>query len=129
MKALLAIGLLLLAGISHHTCAQVLNDRDLRDVANNRPYSALNLNRATTANKAAAEAGEAHPIHYFTPDWQPGQILSIEGPPQAVPAMRYNIVHRWLEVKDATVPGGLLVLPVGSIRGFMLADAPGQPAY
>jgi len=34
-------------------------------VANNRPYSALN--RAAT-NKAAAEAGEAHPIHYFTPD-------------------------------------------------------------
>ena len=127
MKAQLAIGLLLLAGISHHTCAQVPNDRDLRDVANNQPYSALN--RAAAANKAAAEAGEAHPIHYFTPDWQPGQILSIEGPPQAVLAMRYNIVHRWLEVKDATVPGGLRVLPVGSIRGFVLADVPGQPAY
>ena len=66
MKAQLAIGLLLLAGISHHTCAQVPNDRDLRDVANNQPYSALN--RATAANKAAAEAGEAHPIHYCTPD-------------------------------------------------------------
>ena len=61
--------------------------------------------------------------------WQPGQILGIDGAPQAVPGMRYNIVRRWLEVKDATVPGGLRVLPVGSIRGFMLADAPGQPAY
>ena len=56
MKALLAIGLLLLAGISHHACAQVPNDRDLRDVTNNQPYSALNLNRAAT-NKATAEAG------------------------------------------------------------------------
>ena len=78
----------------------MLNDRDLRDVANNQPYSALNLNRAAAANKAAAEAGEAHPIHYFTPDWQPGQILSIKGPSQTVPAMRHNIVHRWLEAKD-----------------------------
>lgn len=127
MTALLAIGLLLLAGISHHTCAQVLNNRDLRDVADNRPNSALN--RATAANKAAAEAEEVHPVHYFPPDWQPGQILSIEGPPQAVPAMRYNIVHHWLEVKDTTVPGGLRVLSVGSIRGFVLADVPGQPAY
>ena len=56
MKALLAIGLPLLAGILHHTCAQMLNDRDLHDVANNRPYSTLNLNRAA-ANKSAAEAG------------------------------------------------------------------------
>ena len=74
-------------------------------MANNRPYSALNLTQAAAANKAAAEAGEAHPIHYCTPDWQPGQILSIEGPPQAVPAMRYNIVHRWLEMKDARAGG------------------------
>ena len=43
--------------------------------------------------------------------------------------MRYNIMHRWLEVKDATVPGGLRVLPVGSIRDFILTDVPGQPAY
>ena len=43
--------------------------------------------------------------------------------------MRYNIVHQWLEVKDATVPGGLRVLPAGSIRGFVLADVPGQPAH
>ena len=32
-------------------------------------------------------------------------------------------------MRDAAVPGGLRVLPVGSIRGFVLAAAPGQPAY
>lgn len=120
---------LLLASAPRLTRAQVLNDRDLRDVANNRPFSALNLNRANEANKAAVEAEEAHPIHYFTPDWRPGQVVGIDGRAQAVPGMRYNIVHRWLEVKDATVPGGLRVLPVGSIRDFVLADVPGQPAY
>ena len=123
------MGLLLLTSMPHNARAQVINSRDLNDVANNRPYSALNLNRADAASRGAAEAEAAHPIHYFTPNWQPGQILRIEGPPQVVPGMRYNIVHRWLEVKDATVPGGLRVLPVGSIRGFVLTDAPGQPAY
>ena len=120
---------LLVASTTLRSHAQVLTDRDMRDVANNRPYSALNLNRADAANKSAAEAEAAHPIHYFAPDWRPGQLIGVDGVSQPVAGMRYNIVQRWLEVKDATVPGGLRVLPVGSIRGFVLADSPGQPAY
>ena len=41
--------------------------------------------------------------------------------------MRYNLMHNWLEVQDASVPGGLHVLPVGSFRGFVLAAAGNEP--
>ena len=110
MKTLLLVGVLLLAGPPLPVRAQAISSRDLTDVANDRPYSALNLNRADAATRAAAEAEANHPIHYFTPDWRPGQVLGIDGQAQAG-------------------PGGLQVLPVGSIRGFVLAEAPGQPAY
>ena len=70
----------------------MISSRDLTDVANDRPYSTLNLNRADAATRAAAEAN--YPICYFTPDWRPGQVLGIDGQAQAVPDLRYNIVHR-----------------------------------
>ena len=55
--------------------------------------------------------------------------MGIAGGTLPVVSMRYNLVRRWLEVQDATVPGGLRVLPVGSIRGFILAETRGQNAH
>ena len=72
MKTLLPVGLLLLAVLSLPVRAQAIHANDLTDVANSRPYSALNLNRADAATRAAAEAEANHPIHYFTPDWRTG---------------------------------------------------------
>ena len=49
MKTLPLVGVLLLAGPPLPVRAQVINSRDLTDVANDRPFSALNLNRADAA--------------------------------------------------------------------------------
>lgn len=121
-----AFSLLLLATLAGYSQAP-LNDRDLRDVANNRYFSALNLNRSNTASLAAAAAEAASPLHYFDPTWRAGTILGPDGQPRTTPGMRYNLVHCWLEVQDASVPGGLRVLPVGSFRGFVLAAAGSDP--
>ena len=121
-----AFSLLLLATLAGYAQAP-LNDRDLRDVANDRYFSALNLNRSTAASQTAALAEAAYPEHYFDPTWRAGTILGPNGQPMATPGMRYNLVHYWLEVQDASVPGGLRVLPVGSFRGFVLAAAGGEP--
>lgn len=121
-----AFSLLLLATLTGHAQAP-LNDRDLRDVANDRYFSALNLNRSTAASQAAAAAEAVHPTHYFDPTWRAGTVFGPDGQPLAAPGMRYNLVHYWLEVQDASVPGGLRVLPVGSFRGFVLAAAGSEP--
>ena len=125
-RALAALVPLLLAALASHAQAP-LNDRDLSDVANNKYFSALNLNRANAASQAAAAAEAAYPLHYFDPAWRAGTLFGPDGQSLAVKGMRYNLVHHWLEVQDATVPGGLRVLPVGSFRGFVLAAAGPDP--
>jgi hypothetical protein len=124
--ALPLFSLSLLATLAGYAQAP-LNDRDLRDVANDRSFSALNLNRATAASQAAAMAEAAHPNHYFDPAWRAGTIMGPSGLPMATTGMRYNLVHYWLEVQDPAVPGGLRVMPVGSFRGFVLAAAGSDP--
>ena len=128
MKPLLLLGVAaLLAGPRPEARTQApLNDRDLADIGINRPFSALNLNRSTAASRAAAEAEAAHPEHYLSPDWAPGVVLALAGRPQPVPGLRYNMVRHWLEVHDPAVPGGLRVLPVGSIWGSDVIGANGQ---
>ena len=104
-----------------------LNDRDLRDVANDRYFSALNLNRSTAASLAAAATEAQHPLHYYDPAWRPGTVVGPDGQSRTAPGVRYNLVQYWLEVQDPTVPGGLRVLPVGSFRGFTLVAAGSEP--
>lgn len=123
---LLAFSLLLTAALKGRAQAP-LSDRDLLDVANDRYFSALNLNRSAAASQVAAAAEAAHPLHYFDPAWRAGTIFGPSGQSLATTGMRYNLVHYWLEVQDATVPGGLRVLPVGSFRGFVLAAAGSEP--
>ncbi len=97
--------LLLLATRAGHAQAP-LNSRDLSDVANDRYFSSLNLNRANTATQAEAVAEAAHPLHYFDPAWRAGTLFGPDGQPLALKGMRYNLMHQWLEVQDAAVPGG-----------------------
>ena len=103
-----------------------LNSKDLEDISHGRPTSTQNLNQANTAAEQALAAAAAHVAHYYDPDWVPGSLLPIKGEPQPVPGLRYNLVHHWVEVRDATVPGGVRLYPVGSLRGFVLNNAPGR---
>ncbi len=106
-----------------------LNTKDLEDISHSRPTSTQNLNR-TDADEARAVAAEAtHTAHYYNPDWVPGTILAIEGEAKPVLGLRYNLVHHWVEVQDPTVPGGVRLYPLGSLRGFVLNNAPGRPGH
>ncbi|MGI4883995.1 MAG: hypothetical protein ACRYFR_03440 [Janthinobacterium lividum] len=106
-----------------------LNNKDLEDISHGRPTSTQNLNQANTADERAVAAEAAHVAHYYNPDWVPGALLPIKGEPQPVPGLRYNLVHHWVEVQDATVPGGVRLYPVGSLRGFVLNNAAGRPGH
>ncbi|OGX92014.1 hypothetical protein [Hymenobacter coccineus] len=106
-----------------------LNSKDLEDISHGRPTSTQNLNQANTADERALTAEAAHVAHYYNPDWVPGALLPIKGEPQAAPGLRYNLVHHWVEAQDATVPGGVRLYLVGSLRGFVLNNAPGQAGH
>ncbi|AMJ64112.1 hypothetical protein [Hymenobacter sp. PAMC 26628] len=106
-----------------------LNSKDLEDISHGRPTSTQNLNQANTADERALAAEAAHVAHYYDPDWVPGALLPIKGEAQPVPGLRYNLVHHWVEAQDPTVPGGVRLYPVGSLRGFVLNNAPGRPGH
>jgi hypothetical protein len=106
-----------------------LNSKDLEDISHGRPTSTQNLNQANTADERALAAEAARVVHYYDPDWTPGSLLPIKGEPQPTPGLRYNLVHHWVEAQDPAVPGGVRLYPVGSLRGFVLNNAPGRPGH
>lgn len=124
----LVLGGLVLAGRPARAQAG-LNTKDLEDISHGRPTSTQNLNQANTADERAAAAEAAHVAHYYDPDWVPGSLLTVKGEPQPVPGLRYNLVHHWVEVRDPAVPGGVRLYPLGSLRGFVLNNAPGRPGH
>lgn len=72
-----------------------------------------------TVAKAALTPEQA----YFTPDWLAGTVWLANGEQRAVAALRYNIALRLVEMRDVNVPGGVVVAPVGSLRGFTLGTS------
>ena len=63
---------------------------------------------------------------YFDPAWQAGTLLTADGRKVPVPALRYNMALRLVEVRDAEAASGLSILPPGSIQGFVLGPE-GKP--
>ncbi|QIL76270.1 hypothetical protein [Hymenobacter sp. HDW8] len=60
---------------------------------------------------------------YYTPDWKAGTLLFTNEQALAVPAMRFNMAMRLVEVQDPTAEGGIRIIPAASIRGFILGPA------
>ncbi|GAA3943524.1 hypothetical protein [Hymenobacter algoricola] len=77
-------------------------------------YSAYEYDRVVA--KVALTPEQA----YFTPDWLPGTLWLPGGEKAPVAALRYNLALRLVEVRDPTIPAGVRIVPVGSLRGFTL---------
>jgi hypothetical protein len=60
---------------------------------------------------------------YYTPEWKAGTILLSNDQALAVPAMRFNMAMRLVEVQDPTAEGGIRVVPPASVRGFIQGAA------
>lgn len=60
---------------------------------------------------------------YYSPDWKAGTLLLRDSQALAVPAMRFNMAMRLVEVQDPTAEGGIRIVPAAGIRGFILGSA------
>lgn len=60
---------------------------------------------------------------YYTPDWKVGTLLLTNEQALAVPALRFNMAMRLVEVQDPSAEGGVRVVPAASVRGFILGNA------
>jgi hypothetical protein len=109
----LLLAMLLRAAPTHAQAA-----RDLTDIALSL-YQEANAPGALARNKALINAPEA----YLVSIYQPGALVMLDKKRVRVPALRYNVALRVLEVRDST---GSHIWPPGSIDGFYMgkgADA------
>ncbi|SHL39064.1 hypothetical protein [Hymenobacter psychrotolerans] len=104
-----------------------MSSYDMADVTRGRPMSARNLNMST-ANKEAAIAGTPA-LGYYNQGWNAGTVQPLDGEKGPVSGVRYNLKLQWLEVQDATAPGGIRVYPSGTLKSFTLVPAAGQAPH
>ena len=100
---------------------------DMADITSGRPTSTRNIN-LSTADKEAAIAGTPV-LGYYNQGWNAGTVLPFTGETGPVTGLRYNLKLQWLEVQDATVPGGIRVYPSGSLKSFTLVPVAGQAPH
>lgn len=124
MKHIVSLLVLLPLGVGLCQAQAGMNSYDMADITRGRPTSVRNLNQSTT-DKAAAMAGTPI-LGYLNQGWNGGTLQTLDAQPGPVAGLRYNLKLQWLEVKDATVPGGVRIYPAGSLKGFTLVPAAGQ---
>lgn len=124
MKRFVSLLVLLPLGIGFCQAQAGMNSYDMADITRGRPTSTRNLNQST-ADKEAAIAGTPI-LGYLNQGWNAGTLQTLDAQPGSVAGLRYNLKLQWLEVQDATVPGGVRIYPTGSLKGFTLVPAAGQ---
>ncbi|MBC6697430.1 hypothetical protein [Hymenobacter sp. BT190] len=124
MKRLASLLVILPLGTGLCQAQAGMNSYDMADITRGRPTSTRNLNQSS-ADKEAAIAGTPI-LGYLNQGWNVGTLQTLDAQPGPVAGLRYNLKLQWLEVQDATVPGGVRVYPAGSLKGFTLVPAAGQ---
>jgi|GEM_PF-6549336 len=104
-----------------------MSSYDMADITSGRPTSTRNVN-LSNSDKEAAIAGTPV-LGYYNQGWNAGTVLPFDGETGPVTGLRYNLKLQWLEVQDATVPGGIRVYPSGSLKSFTLVPAAGQAPH
>jgi hypothetical protein len=104
-----------------------MSSYDMADITRGRPTSTRNLN-VSTADREAAIAGTPV-LGYYNQGWNAGTVQPLDAENGPATGLRYNLKLQWLEVQDASVPGGIRVYPAGSLRGFTLVPNAGQTPH